>query len=257
MEVSRRSLIFGACAGLCGTRYESAGRSQIPTSPELGGCGSLDKAARQALLQYAQSDKNNVVDNTIFNTSGDTRLDQAFGLMLADISGRLDVRPGFGFYDDSGAPNAWALPNNIFPLTSGTVLFGKSLLAKGLGSGKNGDMFIMSVCAHEFGHVVQYSNGFHNRLRDGKPNSSVLELHADFLAGCYLALRGTSYMPEQLISLGEAWEAIGDSQFTSPTHHGTPQQRIEAIQAGYRIAGEQPKFSVSELCEVGARYLHA
>lgn len=192
---------------------------------------------------------------TLFASTGDWRLDSAFGVLLADLSARFMVRPGFSFYDDGPAKNAKALTVSAFPGTRGTVLFGTKLLRWALAADVHGDLFALCVCAHEFAHIVQNNTPFRRRLQQGQQTKRPLELHADFLAGYFFGSRGASYTPAHLIALGKAWQAIGDTNFTHPEHHGTPSERLGAIETGFRIAQDRPEFDVLEMCEIGARYL--
>lgn len=187
-------------------------------------------------------------------SSGDTRLDRSLGIVLADLAAKFKVRPGFGYFDDRGSPNALALPDSRLSDSEGTVLFGREMLANYLKT-PNGDMFIMGICAHEFAHIVQFSSGFYDRLSKGQRTKKLVELHADFLSGYYIGLRKISYAPAELVSLGRSWESIGDSSYTDPQHHGTSEERLQAVEQGYRFARERPEFGIKAACEVGARYL--
>ena len=79
--------------------------------------------------------------------------------------------------------------------------------------------------AHEFGHLAQYKQGF--RESGKRP-----ELHADFMAGWYLSLRGR-YAWTNLMPTLKLFYELGDYQFNSPTHHGTPDERLAAARAGF------------------------
>jgi len=187
--------------------------------------------------------------------SGDPGFDRALGVLLADLAGKFKVRPGFGYYDDRGSPNALAMPDSRLPDSEGTVLFGRELLSKYLRAA-NGDMFIMGICAHEFAHVVQFFSGYRESLSRGQQTAKQQELHADFLSGYYIGLRGMSYTARELIALGRSWEALGDSSYTDPQHHGTAEERLRAVEQGYRFARERSDFGIMAACEVGARYLN-
>jgi predicted metalloprotease len=147
------------------------------------------------------------------------------------------------------------LSETKLPGTSGTVLFGRAMLKKALADTANGDMFVMGICAHEFGHIVQYSSGVRTRLTANQQTGKLLELHADFLAGHYIGLRNEKYSPSELVALGRSWQGIGDTAYTDPTHHGTPEERLSAMEQGFRIARDRPQFTMPAICEVGARYL--
>ena len=225
----------------------AASSSALP----VGGCCLMhggDAVIAQSRLGSANS------GSAPIQGSGDSRLDRALGILLADLAGKFKVRPGFGYFDDRGSPNALALPDSRLSASEGTVLFGREMLSRYLGSA-NGDMFIMGICAHEFAHVVQFFSGFYERLSRGQTTKKLVELHADFLSGYYIGLRKINYTPAQLVVLGRSWETIGDSSYTDPQHHGTPEERLGAVEQGYRFARERPEFGVQAACEVGARYL--
>ena len=112
-----------------------------------------------------------------------------------------------------------------------------------------------ALCAHEFAHIVQFFSGFYERLTKGQQTKKLVELHADFLSGYYIGLRKMNYTSAELVSLGRSWESIGDSSYTDPQHHGTPEERLQAVEQGYRFARERPDFGIKAACEVGARYL--
>jgi predicted metalloprotease len=88
---------------------------------------------------------------------------------------------------------------------------------------------IAAIMAHEFAHIAQFRRG---------PNEPTIirELHADFLAGWYLA----NDPQFQLSNVEPAFRAFydrGDYQFNRQTSHGTPQQRLSAVKAGYQRVG--------------------
>lgn len=197
------------------------------------------------------------IDNSSANVdkSGNPRLDRSLGYLLADLASKFKVRPGFGYFDDRGSPNALALPDSRLSASTGTVLFGREMMSTHINNA-NGDMFIMGICAHEFAHIVQFFSGYYERLSKGQQTKKLVELHADFLSGYYIGLRKINYASAELISLGRTWESIGDSSYTDPQHHGTPEERLQAVENGYRFARERPEFGIKEACEVGARYLN-
>jgi hypothetical protein len=164
------------------------------------------------------------------------------------------LRPGFGYFDDGSAPNAIALPDALLPGgPDGTVLIGTALLDREVSAAGDDAMAAARaavILAHEFGHIVQYHNG----LSPGGPWQ--MELHADFLAGWALARqlnwRPPPAIPEAMPALPpiplvflqvfgnasalQAMFEVGDTDFTSPVHHGTPQCRRAMVQSGYAAA---------------------
>ena len=222
------------------------------SGPPVAGC-CLMHGGDSLILQSRLSHVNNL--NVNIESSGNARLDRSLGVLLADLASKFKVRPGFGYFDDRASPNALALPNSILSASNGTVLFGREMLSMYLNN-PNGDMFIMGICAHEFAHIVQFFSGYYERLNKGQQTKKLVELHADFLSGYYIGLRKINYTSSELISLGRAWESIGDSSYTDPQHHGTPEERLQAVEQGFKFARARPDFGVKSACEVGARYLN-
>jgi hypothetical protein len=61
-----------------------------------------------------------------------------------------------------------------------------------------------------------------------------IELHADFVAGFYFGRDGTR--SKQIVeTFARSLFSQGDYAFNVPTHHGTPQQRVAAMQKGYEL----------------------
>lgn len=270
--INRRTLITGLCAcsavvSLGGCAANTANRqsfaeapSPLPrlsvSGPANIGCCLVGSSAQTIIEQLNQQVASGQTSESLIMSSGDERLDRAFGILLADIAGKFNVRPGFAFYDDGNSPNALALSLTRMPGTSGTVLFGRSLLTDELKHSQYGDMPVMAVCAHEFGHIVQFQQSIQDRLSAGQPTQKRVELHADFLAGYYVGRRGIDYGENQLIALGKTWEGLGDSNFTDPSHHGTREERIAAVEAGYMMATES-QASLTEAVQGGLYYLRA
>jgi predicted metalloprotease len=85
-----------------------------------------------------------------------------------------------------------------------------------------------AILAHEWGHRIQDLLGYRG------PNPG-FELHADCLAGMY-----TRYgLATGRLNNADFYEArntlysLGDYNYSSPDHHGTPQQRADWFTAGY------------------------
>ncbi|NGZ27738.1 MAG: hypothetical protein G8345_12740 [Magnetococcales bacterium] len=186
--------------------------------------------------------------------SGNDRLDRSLGVLLADMATKMGVRPGFAYMDDGDSPNAFAIDANWLPNTQGTVLFGRNLLQDNLARDIHGDMLVMGICAHEFGHIVQYDYHVSDRLQKRQTTNRLMELHADFLSGYYVGLRNIDYSKQQMISLGQAWEELGDNNFTDPDHHGTSKERIAAMEQGYLVA-TQRKVNIKDAIRAGLNYL--
>jgi len=157
-----------------------------------------------------------------------TRLEKAFG-----------VRSEIQFVNDSQSPNAYADPFER------TVYLGVHLLKSELGDPQGGPTAIVGIEAHEFAHILQGSHGTRLVGRNA-------ELQADFMAGWYLArqYKRRALKPREF---ARSLYDKGDWNFYSPGHHGTPQQRVTAMLAGYKSAD----LSVEQALEKGERYVLA
>lgn len=96
-----------------------------------------------------------------------------------------------------------------------------------------GDFGVALVVAHEYAHNIQTELGIGQRLAEeiARP----YELQADCFAGTW----ANSEYYEGRLEAGDPEEAIqtaadlGDLDFLSPTHHGTPEERADAWARGY------------------------
>jgi hypothetical protein len=145
------------------------------------------------------------------------------------------VSPWFGFYDDSDSPNAFALNKEIVPGRQGTVLFGSTLFSQIMNRDPTG-IIVIQVAAHEFGHIAQYASGQIEAIQGGVPTKRRIKLHADFLSGFFLGLRKLDHPEASLWKTGEQIWELGDLGFNNPEHHGTPEERVAAAEAGFTVS---------------------
>ena len=75
------------------------------------------------------------------------------------------------------------------------------------------------------------------------------ELHADFLAGYYFSRTGRT--ERSLITFGESLFSKGDYDYNDKQHHGTPQQRVAAMRAGYGAG----RYDLDEATNRGVTYV--
>jgi hypothetical protein len=195
-----------------------------PSMPPTQGCVLPDLGSFQAShssLHYAGQEYD-------IDAITDPQQRKAFGKALVRLSTAFGVQPTFGFYDDGGQPNAQASPDDA-------VIFGRSLFADQISRYQDQGLSVLAICAHEFGHIVQFHSQLERALLRGQSTVKRLELHADFLAGYYLGFRKRADSTLRLWSIGDTLNRIGDLLVTSRNHHGTPQERVAAAEAGYNV----------------------
>jgi predicted metalloprotease len=88
------------------------------------------------------------------------------------------------------------------------------------------------VVAHEYGHNVQQERGILAGRRIAEPT----ELNADCVAGSWTRWEygQGKVSPADVQEVLDAALAVGDFEFLSPDHHGTPQERRDAVLTGLR-----------------------
>jgi predicted metalloprotease len=93
-----------------------------------------------------------------------------------------------------------------------------------------GDFAVAYVIAHEYAHNVQQEGG----ILGGRTRALPTELNADCLAGTWARwaqAQGRLDPGDEQEALDAAL-AVGDFEFLSPQHHGTPSERRDALQTG-------------------------
>lgn len=159
--------------------------------------------------------------------SGREDVDTAYqneGLKLTKL---FNVKPAGAFMNDSGSPNAFATADRFFTNSyDGTIILGVSLIGKELQRDRGQGISVPAIMAHEFSHIYQFKEG---SLRE--VSTPIRELQADFLAGWYMAKVGLNDI--QMRPAMEAFFGMGDFNFHSSQHHGTPQERLDALVNGF------------------------
>ena len=126
-------------------------------------------------------------------------------------------------------PELAALPDKI--------VFGDGVLVAydDLGLGDVGPRVIM---AHEFAHHVQFELGvFESGPTDPAEATRRTELMADAMAAYFgVHKKGLALNKKRVIDALLSFYTVGDCQFASPGHHGTPLQRQRAAAWGADLA---------------------
>jgi hypothetical protein len=109
-----------------------------------------------------------------------------------------------------------------------------------------GDVAPQAVYAHEFGHHIQYENGYFNDAfaTAGSPaeQTRYTELMADAFSAYFLThKRGGTMNRKRVAEFLQVFFQIGDCAFGDPGHHGTPNQRMAAANFGFDIADQAQK----------------
>lgn len=190
----------------------------------------------------------------MISNSGDRDFDLALAHTLAKISDEFSVLPGFAYYDDYDGANAYATPTARLHNADGTVLFGQRLLKRLLAGRESPDVAVAAVCAHEFGHILQYKRKLDRRVGEGQTTVKRVELQADFFAGFFAGVRKRERedFPAAVFAVTQ-FEA-GDDMINDPQHHGTKEERGAAISRGFE-AGYRQRLSLSDAIEASVAYV--
>jgi uncharacterized protein len=109
-------------------------------------------------------------------------------------------------------------------------------IARGLpGEGKAvGEFGLAYVVAHEYAHNVQFELGFYELQAPGD-GVKAFELQADCMAGLWgnAVYRAGRYDERDVQEAISTAQALGDFDFGSAQHHGTPAERREAWLTGF------------------------
>jgi hypothetical protein len=113
------------------------------------------------------------------------------------------------------------------------------------------DVAPQGVFAHEFGHHIQFQNGYFAELPpnddpahtfSGAERTRYTELMADAYAGYYLThARGAALRQKRVEQFLQLYFQLGDCAFTQGGHHGTPNQRMAAARFGFKVAADAQK----------------
>jgi hypothetical protein len=250
--LTRRGLLQAGGMALAGAGVPRLARAAVPAT---GGCLLCREAQRLRrggrLGMVADSD----ADPEIYTSSGDTETDHVLGLALRRLAETFRVSPGFAFFDDSRGHNAFATERSLLKGGERTVMMGKGLFIEQMREDHDMGTTVIAICAHEFGHIYQFAYGQHARLAELDRTVRPIELHADFLAGYYLALRHNAKAQLDLQAVGRVFYELGDTDFNDRGHHGTPEERSRAITGGYAF-GKDRDADIDDASRAGVALVH-
>ncbi|WP_223808828.1 neutral zinc metallopeptidase [Rufibacter hautae] len=142
------------------------------------------------------------------------------------------------------------------------IVIGDGLVQMVSESGVDADIVWTGVLAHEWAHQIQFKNMGtwypNGAAADPAEDTRYTELEADFLAAYYMThKRGATYNSKRVAQFFELFFQVGDCGFSSPTHHGTPLQRMAAAQLGFNLADNAQKQGHIMSIEEAHRYFVA
>ena len=248
--ITRRDIALGGLLSI-GWLAASCG-CQAASVPHRFGCMLADDEA-DALFAASATQFGPGNSPTIVN-SGDRELDYALAQTLSRLTDTWNVLPGFAYFDDAAAPNAFATSRLLLSRSDGSVLFGRRLLDRCLKMREHPDVVVSAVCAHEFGHIAQHKYGLTRPLAAGQTTVKRVELHADFLAGYFAGVRKMERPDFPAAVYATTQYGFGDYRSDSVRHHGRPEERAVAIVKGFEIAFRDRR-SPAEALQIGMKYV--
>ena len=177
-----------------------------------------------------------------------------------ELSRLLGVYPAVFYLREKGGPNALADAAIYDDLLrqegrtsaccpDGTVLIGLALLRSEWRATFGTSLSMPAIIAHEYAHIAQFK--YKLPWTEGKWP----ELHADFLAGWFIAHRGRFPVATDANQAAASLYYKGDYDFNESDHHGTPAERLAAFQAGFEFNLRSNSPSGGLAYQAGVNYL--
>jgi hypothetical protein len=239
--IARRGVILGGLLTLasgCGCALAS----------EHAGCVLAGDQAGRFLARDAAGHAPGHGERLIARSS-DREFDYALAQTLSGLTDAFGVLPGFAYYDDRAAENAYATTARRMGHADGTVLFGRRFLHTLLSQPADAEVAVAAICAHEFGHIAQFKYGLVDSLLAGARTAKCAELHADFLAGYYAGLRKRQ-RPDYPVARFAARLSNLKSSNAGALAHGSARERAFAIALGYQTS-YRDRRSFAEAIRIG------
>jgi hypothetical protein len=242
--ITKRDAVLGGLLSILSAPICAICRAEA----EVSGCVLPGEVAQSYLGTVSGS---RVSEDDMISRSGNRDFDYALAQTLSKLTDLFGVLPGFAYVRRTNSRNAWATAAALLGRPDGTVLFGRDLLFEMLGYKYSPDAAISAVCAHEFGHIVQFKNRISVNVGGTVKRS---ELHADFLAGYFAGRRKLERADFPAAVFATTYEQLGDYAFTRPDHHGTPDERAQAIVRGFEVAYKE-RQGAAEAVAIGVSYV--
>jgi len=227
----------------------ASGLRPVPESPtrDVMGTddGEMDELGRQAI-----SDIEEFWEAT-YDASFDGSFESVKELISWDANGFDDTE----FCGD----NTYGIVNAGYCLDDHTIGWDRGELLPALHRA-HGDMGVVMVLAHEYGHAIQYQSG----MADNDTPTLVAEQQADCLAGTYMRWVAEDSSPRFALSTGEGLNNVlaavigfrdpllnADDPEVGVDEHGSAFERVSAFQFGF-TDGVQACASI-DMREIGQR----
>ncbi|MCE7009674.1 hypothetical protein LWC34_43730 [Kibdelosporangium philippinense] len=121
------------------------------------------------------------------------------------------------------------------------ILMGDGVLA-GFAAVGLADVSAKAIFAHEYGHHVQFRRNLFESDLTGPEATRRTELMADAFGSYYLThARGATMQWKRVRLFEQVFFQLGDCGFAAASHHGTPNQRLRAVDWGYDVADSAHK----------------
>lgn len=253
MWTRRESCVGGALIVLFGSLHCDHGAAQNRHDARRG-CTLPSSEAPRFFSDATEARLYATGDEPMIPNSGDKDFDYALAQILAKISDVLTILPGFAYYNDHDGENALATKASRLGRADGTVLFGQRLLRRLRMTRESPEVGVAAICAHEFGHILQYKKGLDTKVGAGQPTVKRIELQADYFAGYFAGVRKIERpgFPAAVFALTQY--NAGDNMINNPNHPGTPDERAAAIVKGFETAfGE--RRPLSDAIEASVNYV--
>jgi uncharacterized protein len=106
---------------------------------------------------------------------------------------------------------------------------------------QHGDAALAYIIGHEYAHAMQTAFGFQPDV------TPISELQADCLSGLYLGtMPDVEFDRQDIDEIRTIAYRLGDYGLAHPDHHGTPAERLQAVEIGIKGAIEGQGFSVCQ-----------
>jgi uncharacterized protein len=107
---------------------------------------------------------------------------------------------------------------------------------------QHGDAALAYIIGHEYAHAMQTAFGFQPDV------TPISELQADCLSGLYLGtIPDVTFDRQDIDEIRTIAYRLGDYGLAHPNHHGTPAQRLKAVEVGIQGAIDGRDFSVCQV----------